>query len=373
MTTEYTENFNQLKQIFPNVEDDVIADVLYSQAGNVRSSCDVLIQINDPNYKPSRDEADRLKEIEEDEALARRLAESELHNANQQHRQQWQQQQRQMARRYPAGYPSHNLRVVPPPVNRRASGSAPVSPAGTQGKKSKLRDIFRFKRSRSGSHGDTPANAIGGYPRVSESEPPAQPARPQTLESDFSDSSESASRREENGRPPSRGSRRSETCVDPQPRQQQPQPQSQQQQQHQQQKQPGNDVFGLFDDTNLASYVPLSPSKKEKALSNKQDQLNAANDAPSSLVDLDHPFDVNPLLHSSGPASPTGPAAPNGSAHHAQAVSSGSPPLSPTTNPFAVAASASPYPSQDASPYPPQDANPYPPQDTNPFRNRLAE
>ncbi|KAJ1869313.1 hypothetical protein LPJ55_005437, partial [Coemansia sp. RSA 990] len=188
MTTEYTENFNQLKQIFPNVEDDVIADVLYSQAGNVRSSCDVLIQINDPNYKPSSDEANRLKEIEEDEALARHLAESELHNANQQRRQQWQQQQRQMARRYPAGYPSHNLRVVPP-VSRRASGSAPVSPAGTQGKKTKLRDIFRFKRSRSGSHGDTPVNAIGGHSRGSESEPPVQPVRPQTLESDFSDSS----------------------------------------------------------------------------------------------------------------------------------------------------------------------------------------
>ncbi|KAJ2668782.1 hypothetical protein IWW42_004989 [Coemansia sp. RSA 1085] len=351
MTTEYTENFNQLKQIFPNVEDDVIADVLYSQAGNVRSSCDVLIQINDPNYKPSSDEANRLKEIEEDEALARHLAESELHNANQQRRQQWQQQQRQMARRYPAGYPSHNLRVVPP-VSRRASGSAPVSPAGTQGKKTKLRDIFRFKRSRSGSHGDTPVNAIGGHSRGSESEPPVQPVRPQTLESDFSDSSESVSRRRENGRPQSRESRRSQTCVDSQP-QSQPQPQQQQQQQ---QQQLGNDVFGLFDNTNLASYAPLSPSKKERALPNKQDQLNVVNDAPSSLVDLDHPFDVNPLLHSSGPATPTGPTAHNSSAPLNGSVHA-SPRLSPTTNPFASSAAA----------------NPYAPQDTNPFRNRLAE
>ncbi|KAJ2850503.1 hypothetical protein IWW36_001819 [Coemansia brasiliensis] len=362
MTTEYTENFNQLKQIFPNVEDDVIADVLYSQAGNVRSSCDVLIQINDPNYKPSRDEADRLKEIEEDEALARHLAESELHHANQQHRQQQWQQQRQMARRYPAGYPSHNLRVMPPPVNRRASGSAPVSPAATQGKKSKLRDIFRFKRSRSGSHGDTPANAIGGgNSRVSESEPPAmQPVRPQTLESDFSDDDDdegSASRRRGSDRPQSRSSRRSQTCVDSLQAEAAAQPQ-----------QPGNDVFGLFDDTNLASYTPLSPSKKEKVAVARQDQVDAAvvpaDNAPSSLVDLDHPFDVNPLLHSSGPATPAGPTAHNGQAAlNGPAALNGSahnisPPLSPTTNPFAAASAVNP---------------PYPQQDTNPFRNRLAD
>ncbi|KAJ2316848.1 ubiquitin-binding protein cue5 [Coemansia sp. RSA 2702] len=333
MTDPETDGASQLKQIFPNVDDDVIAYVLQSQSGNVEQSCNVLFEMTDPGYKPTADDTRRQKEIDEDAAYARQLAETELRAS------QRQRYPPGHASGYPAGYPSTNLRVMPP-TRRRPSGSAPVSPVHAK-KPSKIRDIFRFKRSRSGSHDGAPAAAIGSH--VSASEPPANldaHVRPShTLDSDFSDTSSASSQQPA------------------QPAHQLVEPVRQPQHQVQPAK-PGNDVFGLFDDSNLDSYTPLSPSKKE-TLSPVDRRANPGSGAnlhheaylgnpdyqPAAAVDLDHPFDDNPLLHASGPASPAQPA------HDV------SPPHSPSTNPFATI-----NPAAIESLH----------VDNNPFRNRRA-
>ncbi|KAJ2143988.1 hypothetical protein IWW43_001485 [Coemansia sp. RSA 1935] len=160
-----------------------------------------------------------------------------------------------------------------------------------------------------------------------------------TLASDFSD---------ELDEPPSHPSHHS-------------QPQQQHHQQHQQQTTSNNDIFGLFDDSNLVSYTLLSPSKMvtPHAANNSQTNVDTAPHASKhsyltnadnvshtanynhSLVDLDHPFDDNPLLHSS-PASPM------------VQTRDQLPPRSPSTNPFSDMVQ------------PPSDTAAV---DTNPFRN----
>ncbi|KAJ2574833.1 hypothetical protein GGH19_003503 [Coemansia sp. RSA 1807] len=302
MDNPYAEPLAQLTPLFPDVDPEVIVGVLQAQGGNLDRSCDVLMEMSDPAYKPTTEESQRQQGIDQDAAFARQLAESELLRAH---------QQRPQRPMYP----------------RRVSGSAPAPPPHVK-KQSRIRDIFKFGRSRSGSN--EPA-------RDMRNEPLDMQVRPShTLASDFSDESDE---------PPSRPSRH-----------------SQPQQQHQQQTTSNNDIFGLFDDSNLDSYTPLSPSKMATphAANNSQTNVDTAPHAAEhsyltnadnlshtanynrSLVDLDHPFDDNPLLHS-GPASPM------------VQTRDQSPPRSPSTNPFSDMVQP---PSNTAA------------VDTNPFRNR---
>ncbi|KAJ2495974.1 hypothetical protein GGH96_006137 [Coemansia sp. RSA 1972] len=322
MDNPYAELLVQLTPLFPDVDPEVIVGVLQAQGGNLDRSCDVLMEMSDPAYKPTPEDAQRQQGIDQDAALARRLAESELLRAHQQRPQR-------------------------PMQPRRMSGSAPAPPSHVK-KPSRIRDIFKFGRSKGSSNEPV---------RDARSEPLDMQVRPShTLASDFSDDSDEL---------PSRSSRRG-------------QHQHQQQQQQQQQTTSNNDVFGLFDDSNLDSYTPLSPSKaaaphispehryqpnvdtaphaadysqtyadtaphaaEHSYLPNIQAVSHAANHN-RSLVDLDHPFDDNPLLHS-GPASPM------------VQTRDQSPPRSPSTNPFSDMVQ------------PPPDAVAF---DTNPFRNR---
>ncbi|KAJ2500648.1 hypothetical protein GGH96_002594 [Coemansia sp. RSA 1972] len=306
MDNLYAELLAQLTPLFPDVDPEVIIGVLQVQGGNLDRTCDILMEMSDPAYKPTTEDAQRQQEIDQDAALARRLAESELLCAHQQRSQR-------------------------PMQPRRMSGSAPAPPSHVK-KPSRIRDIFKFGRSRSGSNEPV---------RDARSGPLDMQVRPShTLASDFSDDSDE---------PPSRSSHRRQK----------------QQHQHQQQQQltaPNNDIFGLFDDSNLDSYTPLSPSKMaaphsadysqtnienaphaaEHSYQPNMDNVSHAADYNRPLVDFDNPFDDNPLLHS-GPASPMVQA-------HDQ-----SPPLSPSTNPFSDMVQ------------PPPDAVAF---DTNPFRNR---
>ncbi|KAJ1851241.1 hypothetical protein GGF49_006046 [Coemansia sp. RSA 1853] len=325
MDDPYAEQLAQLTPLFPDVDPEVIIGVLQVQGGNLDRSCDVLVEMSDPAYKPTLEDAQRQHGIDQDAALARRLAESELLRAHQQRPQR-------------------------PMQPRRMSGSAPAPPSHVK-KQSRIRDIFKFGRSKNSSNEPV---------RDARSEPLDMQVRPShTLASDFSDDSDE---------PPSQSSCRSQ--------QQQHQQHQHQHQQHQQAA-PNNDIFGLFNDSNLDSYTPLNPSKvavphispehryqpnvdtaphpadysqtnvdnaprAEHSYLTNMDTVSHAADYNRSLVDLDHPFDDNPLLHS-GPASPMVQT-------HDQ-----SPPLSPSTNPFS-----------DMVQPPPESAA----VDTNPFRNR---
>ncbi|KAJ2442774.1 hypothetical protein IWW46_002861 [Coemansia sp. RSA 2440] len=301
MDKPYTKPLAQLTLLFPDVDPEVIVGILQAQGGNLDCSCNVLMEMSDPAYKPTTKEVQHQQGIDQGAALAWQLAESKLLCAH---------QQRPQRPMYP-----HSV-----------SGSTPAPPPHVK-KQSRIHDIFKFGLSRNGSNEPV---------RDMRNEPLDMQVRPShTLALDFSDESDE---------PPSHPSHH-----------------SQPQQQHQQQTTSNNDIFGLFDDSNLDSYTPLSLSKMATphAANNSQTNVdttlhaaehsyltNADNVSHTanyncSLVDLDHPFDDIPLLHSS-PASPM------------VQTRDQSPPCSPSTNPFSDMVQP---PSNTAA------------IDTNPFRN----
>ncbi|KAJ2176872.1 hypothetical protein IW145_006614, partial [Coemansia sp. RSA 521] len=153
--------------------------------------------MSDLAYKPTLEDAQCQRGIDQNDAFARRLAESKLLRVHQQR------PQRPMQ-------PCH------------MSGSAPAPPSCVK-KQSRIRDIFKFGRSISGSNEPV---------QDKRNEPLDMPVwRSHTLVSDFSDESDEL---------PSWPSHHS---------------------QPQQQTTSNNDIFGLLDDSNLNSYTPLSPSK----------------------------------------------------------------------------------------------------------------
>ncbi|KAJ2203888.1 hypothetical protein IW145_003788 [Coemansia sp. RSA 521] len=158
--------------------------------------------MSDLAYKPTLEDAQCQRGIDQDDVFAWQLAKSKLLRAHQ----QWPQ------------------RLMQP---RHMSGSAPAPPSRVK-KQSCIRDIFKFGRSRSGSN--EPVQDMRNEPLYMQVWPS------HTLVSDFSDESDE---------PPSRSSHR-----------------SQPQQQHQKyQTTSNNDIFGLLDKSNLDLYTPLSPSK----------------------------------------------------------------------------------------------------------------
>ncbi|KAJ2209542.1 hypothetical protein IW139_003596, partial [Coemansia sp. RSA 353] len=149
--------------------------------------------MSDLAYKPTLEDAQCQRGIDQNDAFARRLAESKLLRVHQQR------PQRPMQ-------PCH------------MSGSAPAPPSCVK-KQSRIRDIFKFGRSISGSNEPV---------QDKRNEPLDMPVwRSHTLVSDFSDESDEL---------PSWPSHHS---------------------QPQQQTTSNNDIFGLLDDSNLNSYTPL--------------------------------------------------------------------------------------------------------------------
>ncbi|KAJ2168150.1 hypothetical protein IW137_000326 [Coemansia sp. RSA 1287] len=305
MDKPYAEPLVQLTPLFPDVDPEVIVSVLQAQGSNLDRLCNVLMEMSNPAYKPTTKEVQRQQGIDQDAAFAWQLAKSELLHAHQQHLQR-------------------------PMYPRRVSGSSPAPPPHVK-KQSCICDIFKFGHSRSGSN--EPARDMRNEPLD------MQAQSLHTLASDFSD---------ELDEPPSHHSHHSQL-------------QQQHHQQHQQQTTSNNGIFGLFDDSNLDLYTPLSLSKMvtPHAANNSQTNVDTAPHASKhsyltnvdnvshtanynhSLVDLDHPFDDNPLLHSS-PASPM------------VQTRDQLPPRSPSTNPFSDMVQ------------PPSDTAAV---DTNPFRN----
>ncbi|KAJ2803605.1 hypothetical protein H4R20_002822 [Coemansia guatemalensis] len=367
MTNDYSEGMKALTELFPEMDTEVIETILSNNSGQVEPSVNALLSLSDPEYKPDEADSRRLKNIEEDAAVARRLAEADLSAA-----------QRQPY--YPAPGYANNSTVNPhmrkssaPPFANNLSWSPHKQPQQQQQKKktSKIRDIFRRSRRSDGASTSEPPPAAN----AAEVGNPDRYVRPShTLESDFSDTSSSANSNTSNGHSQPVQQRREGDVVDiadednrplafAQPLQQQNlQPTQQQQQNQKPYASPANDLFGLYEDpissNSLASYEPLSPSKclhaKPADISapsspTKQQQQTppppfSAVATDHAKVDLNNPFDDNPLLHAASSATDNNN---NASSGHAGNI----------TNPFAAAPSEEP-------------AN-RPAVDTNPFRNRL--
>ncbi|KAJ1914941.1 hypothetical protein GGI13_000266 [Coemansia sp. RSA 455] len=221
MSDDYTLNLQQLVEMFPDMDREVVDMVLRDSAGLVDPAVNVLLNMNDLEYKPDEQEVKRQKDVELDAEYARRLAETEIAARGGGGRAR--SASASVGRRGPTASPPAHL-------------TPPTAPAAPSSSSSKIRSMLRFGR-RSGSRqspsapGGSGGSPLGSVPGSAPSSPLRVRNKADALESDFSDASESE---------PS--SHREETP-----------PASQQQQ---------TDLIGLLDDSSPdLLYVPLSPSK----------------------------------------------------------------------------------------------------------------
>ncbi|KAJ2055770.1 hypothetical protein GGI17_006522 [Coemansia sp. S146] len=244
MSDDYTLNLQQLAEMFPDMDREVVDIVLRDSAGLLQPAANVLLSMNDLEYKPEEEKAVQL-----DAEYARRLAETEIAARGGRARSA----SASVGRRGPTPPPAH---LTPP--------TAPAIPASSSS--SKIRSMLRFGR-RSGSNTrQSPSAPGGGSPLDSvPGSAPSSPLRvrnnPDALESDFSDASESGPSHREGTPPPP-----------PLPAQQQ------------------TDLIGLLDDSSpdlASSYVPLSPSK----LTHKP-VAPIASVNEEDIVDMNNPFAV---------------------------------------------------------------------------------
>ncbi|KAJ2881423.1 hypothetical protein H4R27_004087 [Coemansia aciculifera] len=246
MSDDYTLNLQQLAEMFPDMDREVVDIVLRDSAGLLEPATNVLLSMNDLEFKPEEEKAVQL-----DAEYARRLAETEIAARGGRARSA----SASVGRRGPTPPPAHHL--TPP--------TAPAVPASSSS--SKIRSMLRFGR-RSGSNNtrQSPSAPGGGSPLGSvPGSAPSSPLRvgnnPDALESDFSDASESGPSHREGTPPP-------------------PPPPVQQQ----------TDLIGLLDDSSpdlASSYVPLSPSK----LTHKP-VAPIASVNEEDIVDMNNPFAV---------------------------------------------------------------------------------
>ncbi|KAJ2461524.1 hypothetical protein GGI02_005650, partial [Coemansia sp. RSA 2322] len=156
--SDYSRNLQQLTELFPDMDAEVVDMVLRDNAGLVDPSVNVLLSMNDPDFKPDPAiQQPASAEARADAEYARRLAESEI------------------ATRSRSRGPSRE-----PPASRAPDRPPRQQPQSQS--QSKIRSMLRFGRSRSSS---SPAL-----------DPPLPPPLPDqvigdTLESDFSDAAES--------------------------------------------------------------------------------------------------------------------------------------------------------------------------------------
>ncbi|KAJ2826387.1 hypothetical protein GGI24_002926, partial [Coemansia furcata] len=52
MSDDYTPNLEQLRELFPLMDQDVVHSVLHTCAGQLDAAVNALLSMNDPEYKP---------------------------------------------------------------------------------------------------------------------------------------------------------------------------------------------------------------------------------------------------------------------------------------------------------------------------------
>ncbi|PIA12709.1 hypothetical protein COEREDRAFT_94954 [Coemansia reversa NRRL 1564] len=319
-----------LIELFPDMDKEVIETILYNNSGQMEATVNILLSMTDPEYKPDKIDTETLENIQKDAIIARNIADAEF-----------------------IQHSSKPIMHKSTPVFNTWS----TTPQQQKKKPSKFRDIFRRNR-----HSDVSTSAQPNVSNVRQDITVGNPDRyirpSHTLESDFSDTESSANSNTSNNHSQPLQQRNGKAIVENTDEDNKPLAfvQPLQQQNKQPHTLPTNDLFGLYEDpissNSLASYEPLSPSKcmhaKPAEVSAPFSPTKQQTPPPPFAtvvtehpqVDLNNPFDDNPLLHTT----------PSNTENN---ISSGN-----TTNPFTTNSTSSEQTNQL-------------PVDTNPFRNRL--
>ncbi|KAJ2712358.1 hypothetical protein H4R19_002799 [Coemansia spiralis] len=273
--SEHAEKLQSLVELFPDMSKEVVDTILFNNRGQVDATINALLGLSDPAYQPDAADRERQEELARDEAYARRLAASDLRTARHGPLGQQQQQRRPMA---------------------RATSAAALESGGAKKPPSRIRDIFRRKK-----------HAASEPPAGHQPQPRDRFVRPQRqLDSDLSDghphshsaSSSSSSSSGLSGLAVGRPSTPPHVM----------------------------DLLGEDANSTLAAYAPLSPSKHvprspTTAAASPAQPASPARPNDEPHIDLDHPFDDNPLLRAPpSPSTTTNPFA--------------APPPLPDSNPF---------------------------------------
>ncbi|KAJ1642564.1 hypothetical protein LPJ64_005602 [Coemansia asiatica] len=336
MGDEYTKTLSHLCELFPEMEKDVVETVL-NQNGNLPDpTVSALLNMNDPTFKPDQQDLTRQQEVQRDAEYARRLYQREV-AANNYRQRQFQRQpsqrrqpgfQQQQQQRQQAGPQSYGL-------STSTKSSQSPRPDGSQHTKTstKIRNIFRLgssssnsnKRSASNTPPQTDPHRSSNHPHHSRQQYGADDslnanttANRHTLDSDFDSSSDSEL---------NRASRTPELpTADHHPEPLMPPVGDTQGAGI---KRNPSDVFGHLDTANdlSSAYVPLSPSRiaalaptatatvtattvtafsgdaanapvlpPRIATTSQQPSIEPLASAATVDIDLEHPFDSNPLL-----------------------------------------------------------------------------
>ncbi|KAJ1662827.1 hypothetical protein IW140_005534 [Coemansia sp. RSA 1813] len=256
------DSVKSLHEAFPEIDAEVINEVVATSGGTVGPDVvNILLGMSDPSYKPEEQDVSRAKELERDAEYARRLAASEVRS----------------------GYGRPRQYSAPPAP--AANPNAPIQQEHkTSNRTLKIRNMLRIgKRSNSTSAGsnENSRNASSQHSRPAAAEATA------TLESDFSDAAQSSTSSLSPPSPAYNNNGTSSTSAPPE-------------------TSAANKSGNILDDRDsvnqrnlLSSYVPLSPSKYKAPPpppSQQQQQPAAVAVANDAIVDLEHPFDSNPLL-----------------------------------------------------------------------------
>ncbi|KAJ2868628.1 hypothetical protein GGI22_000762 [Coemansia erecta] len=314
------DSVKSLHEAFPELDAEVINEVVATSGGGTvgPNVINILLGMSDPSYKPEEQDVSRAKELERDAEYARRLAASEMPR--------------------PPGHNRIRQYSAPPPPQQQQQQPQGQQSGGKTG--SKIRNMLRIgRRSNSTSMGSSSTH-VPSIPR----DPPMEAMRRRTaLDSDFSDTPHSSA----SSLSPIAATSRSNNNNDDNPTQA---PAAA--------REEGENIFDDSSSINqkhlLSSYVPLSPSKyKAPAKQQQQQQQQAVAATEEDSIDLEHPFDSNPLLL---------PSSADASATH-------------DNNPFTAIHSPSPPPRRrrltDSEDRDHRIGGPSSISDTNPFHNLL--
>ncbi|KAJ1882018.1 hypothetical protein H4R99_002581 [Coemansia sp. RSA 1722] len=363
MGDEYTNTLSYLCELFPEMDKDVVETVL-NQNGNLPDpTVSALLNMNDPAFKPDQQDLSRQQELQRDAEYARRLQQREVAANNYRQRQQRYPSQR---RQQPAAHGLSNTSNAPGPVpagplHGLSSTTNNKSDASHTKTSTKIRNIFRLGSSSSKrSNSNTPENNRPYYTRQqygADDQLAVDTANRRTLDSDFGSSDGESMR----------ASKTPELPSDTRPNVPVPVVAQDVRTDAQLARNPSG-VFGHLDTTNdlSAAYTPLSPSKAIMATSSntvspvqttapmlpartatvrEQSSMTAASPVD---IDLEHPFDTNPLLAGTTPVIDTLQQQQQQQQKEDPGVFSVDAGIMPSTNPFEQP----------------------PTQDTNPFRSR---
>ncbi|KAJ2387400.1 hypothetical protein GGI05_004094, partial [Coemansia sp. RSA 2603] len=136
MADEFTRALTSLHELFPEMDKEVVETVLRGNGGLTEPSVTMLLSMSDPSYKPDEQEETRMKEMQKDAELARRLLQRDM--AANQYRQQQQQQARSRNHMNTQPGPQHYM----PSTKPRSTSHTKTS--------TRIRNMFRL-----GSHSDS--------------------------------------------------------------------------------------------------------------------------------------------------------------------------------------------------------------------------